>query len=74
MTRFVVVSATLVLTRWYIARSRRVFDVKGAESERRDEVAVNSAFFSGYPINADLLRTSAEIGCPTVLRIGGRPV
>jgi hypothetical protein len=40
-----------------------VFDVKGTDVAKGEtEVAVNSAFFSGYPINADLLRTSAEIG------------
>jgi hypothetical protein len=37
------------------------FDVKGAEiSKGETEIAVNSAFFNGYPINADLLRTSVE--------------
>jgi hypothetical protein len=52
--------AALALTTPAIAGT---FDVKGAEiSKGETEIAVNSAFFSGYPINADLLRASAEVG------------
>lgn len=39
------------------------FDVKGAEITKGEtEIAVGTAFFSGYPINADLLRNSSEVG------------
>jgi hypothetical protein len=39
------------------------FDVKGAEITKGEtEIAVGSAFFSGYPMNAELLRNSSEVG------------
>ncbi len=39
------------------------FDVKTPDITKGEtEVSVNTAFFSGYPVNAELLRHSAEIG------------
>lgn len=40
-----------------------VFDVKSPEvSKGETEISVNSAFFNGYPINAELVRNSWELG------------
>jgi hypothetical protein len=40
-----------------------VFDVKTPEAAKGEtEIGVNTTFFSGYPMNADLLRRSAEVG------------
>ena len=39
------------------------FDVKGPEVTKGEtEISINAAFFNGYPINADLLRHSWEVG------------
>lgn len=40
-----------------------VFDVKGSDVEKGEtEVSTNNTFFSGFPVNADRLRSSHELG------------
>ncbi len=43
--------------------SAGVFDVKGSDVEKGEkEISVNSTFFNGFPVNAEALRSTIEIG------------
>ena len=61
MNRFTLAVAACLVSA--LPASAGTFDVKGAEIAKGEtEFVVGSAFFSGYPINADLLRNSSEVG------------
>lgn len=55
-------AAGLLLTLAATGAEAGGFDVKGAEITKGEtEISVNSAYFSGFPINADLIRATGEI-------------
>ena len=56
-------ACTVLLTMPVAEVSAGTFDVKGSDVEKGErEISVNSAFFNGFPINAEALRSSFEIG------------